>query len=150
MSRGNEAPLVTADWIADRLDDPGVRLVEVDVSPASYDQGHIPGAAFWDAYADLRDASYQPVERVELERLICRSGIERETALVFYGYGAALGYFLMKAHGHPDVRMLAGPRDQWSDAGGAWSTEVEAGAPAPTVSRTRAPRSSRPDTTFRP
>jgi thiosulfate/3-mercaptopyruvate sulfurtransferase len=130
MSRGSEAPLVSADWIADRLGDPGVRLIEVDVSPAAFEQGHIPGAAFWDAYADLRDTSYQPVERAELERVVSSSGIEGDSTVVFYGYGAALGYFLMKAHGHADVRMLAGPRDQWSDAGGAWRTEVQASEPS--------------------
>ena len=32
----------------------------------------------------------------------------------------------MRAHGHPDVRMLDGPRERWLDAGGAWSTEARA------------------------
>lgn len=130
MSRGSETPLVIADWIADHLGDPGVRLIEVDVSPAAYEQSHIPGAAFWGAYGDLRDVGYQPVERAQLDRLVSSSGIEEDSTVVFYGYGAALGYFLMKAHGHPEVRILAGPRDQWSDAGGTWSTEVLAGEPS--------------------
>ncbi len=118
--------LVAAEWIANRLDDPGVRLVEVDVSPSAYRQGHIPGAVFWDAYADLRNESYEPVGRAELEELISLSGVDEDTTLVFYGYGAALGFWLMRAQGHVDVRMLAGSREQWSEAGGAWSAEVPA------------------------
>ena len=98
--------------------------MEVDVSPAAYGQGHIPGAILWNAYADLRDASYLPVEHSELERLLSRSGITPDTTLVFYGYGAALGFCLMKAHGHADVRMLDGSREQWPQSGATWSTEV--------------------------
>lgn len=125
MSQASTAQsLVTPEWIADRFDDPRVLLVEVDVSPAAYQQGHIPSAVLWNAYGDLRDESYQPLGRAELEDLISRSGVDEDTTLVFYGYGAALGFWLMKAHGHADVRMLAGPREQWSDAGGAWSTEA--------------------------
>jgi len=127
---GTEFPLVDAEWIADHFEDPKVRLIEVDVSPATYERGHIPGAALWNAYGDLRGESYQPVERAELEKLISRSGIEEDTMLVFYGYGAALGFWLMKAHGHSGVRMLAGPREQWSEAGGVWSTEASAGEPS--------------------
>lgn len=52
---------VDVDWIAAHVGDPGVRLVEVDVSRAAYDQGHIPGALLWNAYSDLRDESYKPV-----------------------------------------------------------------------------------------
>jgi len=37
----------------------------------------------------------------------------------------------MKAHGHKDLRMLAGRRDQWVEAGGEWTTEV----PQPEESR---------------
>ncbi|MBA3842337.1 MAG: hypothetical protein H0X39_06915 [Actinobacteria bacterium] len=42
-------PLVDVDWIAAHLTDPNVRLVEVDVSPAAYSEGHIPGASLWNA-----------------------------------------------------------------------------------------------------
>lgn len=112
------------DWIAAHLDNPGVRLIEVDVSRAAYDEGHIPGAVLWNAYADLRDTNYRPVGLGELERLLSRSGVSRETCVVVYGYSAPLGFWLLKAHGHEDVRMLMGARDQWAEAGHEWSTEV--------------------------
>lgn len=59
-----------------------------------------------------------------LERLLSRSGISPATSVVVYGYGAALGFWLLKAHCHEDVRMLIGPRDQWAQAGHVWSTDV--------------------------
>ena len=79
---------------------------------------------FWNAYTDLRDADYRPIEHEQLERLLSRSGVMPDTTVVFYGYGAALGFWLMKAHGHNDVRMLVGSREQWAQAGGQWSTDV--------------------------
>lgn len=121
------------DWIAAHLDDPGVRLVEIDVSRAAYDEGHIPGAVLWNAYSDLRDPNYKPVELAELERLLARSGITPETCVVTYGYSAPLGFWLLRAHGHEDVRMLMGPRDQWPQMGHEWSTD------APTLAETARP-----------
>ena len=116
--------IVDLQWIVDHVDNPNVRIVEVDVSPGAYEQGHIPGAVLWDAYTDLRDSAYRPVPPPELRRLFSRSGIAPGTTVVVYGYAAALGFWLMKAHGHRDVRMLVGPRDQWSEAGEPWSTET--------------------------
>jgi thiosulfate/3-mercaptopyruvate sulfurtransferase len=123
-SVGNEEPIVDAAWVAAHLDEPNVRLVEVDVSRAAYDEGHIPGAVLWNAYSDLRDSTYIPIGHAELERLLSRSGLAPDTTVVFYGYGAMLGLWLMQAHGHRDTRVLAGPRDQWTLAGGRWTTEV--------------------------
>ena len=45
---------VDTEFIAAHLADPSVVLVEVDVSPAAYESGHIPGAVLWNAYTDLR------------------------------------------------------------------------------------------------
>ncbi len=74
MTRLKEQSDVTVDiqWIVAHVDDPNVRIVEVDVSPGTYEQGHIPGAVLWDAYADLRDSAYRPVPPPELRRLFSR------------------------------------------------------------------------------
>ncbi len=122
-------PIVDATWVAGHRRDQGVRLVEVDVSRAAYDQGHIPGAAFWNAYGDLRDPTYQPIAREAFADLLARSGIDIASTVVVYGYGAALGFWLLTANGLPDVRMLDGPRDAWVQAGEMWSTDEP---PAPT------------------
>ena len=116
--------VVDVDWIAARVGDASVQLVEVDVSRAAYDQGHIPGAVLWNAYADLRDADYRPIGQAELSGLLSRSGITPETTVVAYGYGAPLGFWLLKAHGHANVRLLMGSRDQWAQSELGWSTDV--------------------------
>jgi len=123
-SVAERGPIVDAPWLAEHGRDPTVRIVEIDVSRAAYDAGHIPEAVLWNAYSDLRDANYRPIGRTEMERLLSRSGVTPESTLVFYGYGAVLGFWLMKAHGHDDVWMLAGSREQWAQAGGEWSVAM--------------------------
>ena len=123
-SESRNGSTVDVEWIAAHLGDPDVRLVEIDVSRAAYDEGHIPGAVLWNAYADLRDPNYKPVGLAELERLLTRSGITPDTCVVTYGYSAPLGFWLLQAHGHEDVRMLMGPREQWAQMGHEWSTDV--------------------------
>ncbi|MBV9612894.1 MAG: hypothetical protein JO091_10490, partial [Acidobacteriaceae bacterium] len=39
--------LVEAAWLAERLNDSSLRIVEVDVDTGAYDVGHIPGAIAW-------------------------------------------------------------------------------------------------------
>jgi thiosulfate/3-mercaptopyruvate sulfurtransferase len=116
-------PLVDTGWIADRLDDQSVSVIEVDVLPTAFREGHIPGAQLWNIYVDLRGPGYAPVGTPELEQLLSRSGVSPETTVVFYGYGAHLGYWLLTSHGHRDVRVLDGPRERWIDAGGDWSVD---------------------------
>ena len=115
--------LVGPGWIAARSGDPSVRVVEVDVSPAAFDAGHIPGAAFWNAYGDLRPVEYRPLNPSEFADLLSRSGISPDATVVFYGYGAYLGYWLMRSHSHEKVHLMGGPRDRWPKAGHAWTTD---------------------------
>ncbi|HEY8028493.1 MAG TPA: rhodanese-like domain-containing protein [Gaiellaceae bacterium] len=120
-------PRVAPDWIAGHLGDPAVRIVELDVSPAAYNDGHIPGAVLWNAYGHMRRPDYTLVGDDVLADLLERSGITNDTTVVFYGYGAHLGYWLLRSRGHSDVRFMDGPRDQWS---GDWSDAVPAHARA--------------------
>jgi thiosulfate/3-mercaptopyruvate sulfurtransferase len=121
--------LVDPRWLEDHLLDPHVRVVEVDVSPSAYGDGHIDGAVLWNIYADLKDASYRLMDAAALERLMARSGIGPDSTVVFYGYAPALGLWLMKLYGHPDVRILDCSRDTWRAAGRRWS--AAAAEPAP-------------------
>jgi len=111
-------------WLAEHLNDPGVRVVEVDVSRAAYAQGHIPGAVLWNAYADLHHADYSPLDRQEFEELLSRSGLSPDATIVFYGYGHYLGCWLMKAYGHERALVLHGTREGWRDAGLPWTTDL--------------------------
>src|SRR5258708_5630757 len=123
--------LVSADWLAARLDDPDVCVIEVDVSRAAYDDWHIYGAVLWNIYTDLKTAEYHPVDTESLERLVNRSGIRPDTTVVFYGYAPAVGLWLMKLFGHRDARILDCSRDTWRTHGHPWGrTATE---PAPTT-----------------
>ena len=116
-----EDVLVTAEWLAARLSDPKVRVVEVDVSSDGYDDWHIDGAVMWNVYRDLKDADYCLVETAGFESLLARSGIRPESTVVFYGYAPAMGFWLMKLYGHLDVRILDCSRDAWRANGHPWS-----------------------------
>ena len=43
----NPDSLVSTQWVADHGSDANVRLVEVDVDTAAYEQGHVAGAVGW-------------------------------------------------------------------------------------------------------
>src|ERR1700686_3091904 len=88
--------LVEPEWLERHLNDPGLRIVAVDVSPAAYGEGHIPGAILWNVYKDLKDADYRLVDQAAIERLFERSGITPESDLVFYGYAPAMGFWLVR------------------------------------------------------
>jgi thiosulfate/3-mercaptopyruvate sulfurtransferase len=112
-----EPVLVDPHWLAPRLQDPELRVVEVDVSRTAYDDWHIEGAVLWNIYADLKDAGYRTVEAAALERILARSGIGPDSAVVFYGYGPALGFWLLKLYGHARTHILDCSRDTWRASG---------------------------------
>src|SRR5207249_9517782 len=39
--------LVSTEWVAQHRNDPGLRLIEVDVDTTAYDSGHLSGAVGW-------------------------------------------------------------------------------------------------------
>ena len=111
------APLVDADWLKAHLDDPLVRIVEVDVNPAAYQEWHVAGAALWNIYADLKSPEYQTIGPIAFRALLQRSGITSASTVVFYGYGPALGLWLMEYYGHTGARILNCSRDTLRDEG---------------------------------
>jgi thiosulfate/3-mercaptopyruvate sulfurtransferase len=116
--------LVDAQWLEERLDAPELRVVEVDVSPKAYNEGHITGAVLWSIYQDLKSSDYQLVDNTAIEALIARSGIGPDSVVVFYGYAPAMGFWLMKLYGHADVRVLDIDRGTWQREGRAWTNDV--------------------------
>jgi len=135
--------LVDPEWLHAHLSDPRVRVVEVDVSAAAYDDWHIDGAVLWNIYADLKDADYRLARTTALERLVARSGIGPDSTVVFYGYAPALGLWLMKLYGHPDVRILDCSRDAWR-AGGFRSSTAASAPPATEPPATEPPATEPP------
>ena len=107
--------LVSTDWVAQHATDAGVRVVEVDVDTAAYDQGHIPGAAGWNWTTQLCDTLVRDIVPVnKLEELLGSTGIDNKTAIILYGdnnnWFAAWAFWQFKYHGHKDVRLMNGGR----------------------------------------
>lgn len=117
-------------WVASHLNDPGVHIVEVDVSRVAYAQGHIKGAILWNAYTDLHHADYSPVDRSEFEELLRRSGLTPEATIIFYGYAPSLGFWLVKAYGHQRALVLKDTRQGWQKADRPWTTALSEPTPS--------------------
>src|SRR5438552_17868626 len=47
--------LVSTEWVAQHRNDPGLRLIEVDVDTTAYDSGHLSGAVGWNWQSLLND-----------------------------------------------------------------------------------------------
>jgi thiosulfate/3-mercaptopyruvate sulfurtransferase len=137
--------LVTTDWVAQHATDAGVRVVEVDVDTAAYDQGHVPGAAGWNWTTQLCDTLVRDIVPADkLEALLGQSGIDNQTAIVLYGdnnnWFAAWAFWQLKVYGHEDVRIMDGGRKKWLAEGRDLSTDKPS-FPAKTY-KTKAPDNS--------
>jgi thiosulfate/3-mercaptopyruvate sulfurtransferase len=127
MSR--ETSLVDADWVAERLEDPTVVLVEVDEDTSSYARGHIPGAVRVDWRDDLQDPVRRDfVSREQFEALMSARGIGNDDTVVLYGgnnnWFAAYAYWYFTLYGHADVRLLDGGRKKWELDGRELTADV--------------------------
>jgi thiosulfate/3-mercaptopyruvate sulfurtransferase len=116
MSR--ETALVTADWVAENLNNPAVVIVEVDEETALYAQGHIENALTFNWREDLQDGLRRDIISKEgFEALLSKSGIANDTTVILYGgnnnWFAAYAYWYFKLYGHQDVRLLDGGRKRW-------------------------------------
>lgn len=110
--------LVDADWVQAHLNDPKVRLIEVDVNTKGYDEGHIPGAVGFNWQTELQDQVVRaPIDKQTLERLLSSAGVSNDTTIVLYGdnnnWFAAWALWILKYYGHNDVRLLDGGRVKW-------------------------------------
>ncbi|MCG8458933.1 MAG: sulfurtransferase [Holophagales bacterium] len=130
-TRGYVRPetLVTTDWVAEHLEDPGVRLVESNEDPLVYPSGHIPGAVEVDWTRDLNHQLRRDyLDREGFEALARRIGITSETTVVFYGdknnWWACYAYWVFHLFGHTDARILDGGRLKWQNEGRELTREV--------------------------
>ena len=139
--------LVSTDWAAEHLNDPKVRLVEVDVDTTSYFQGHIPGAVGWNWQTQLQDNIRRDlIQKAVFEQLVGESGISNDSTILLYGdnnnWFAAYAFWQLKYYGHQDVRLINGGRKKWVEEKRPLTTE----APKITPARYRA---SVPDESIR-
>jgi thiosulfate/3-mercaptopyruvate sulfurtransferase len=113
---------------AEHLNDPKIRLVEVDVDTSAYDQGHIPGALGWNWQSQLQDNIRRDlIDQKALESLLGQSGISNDTTILLYGdnnnWFAAYAFWQLKYYGHKDVRLINGGRKKWAEEKRPLTTE---------------------------
>jgi thiosulfate/3-mercaptopyruvate sulfurtransferase len=121
--------LVSTDWVAQHAKDPKVRVVEVDVDTAAYNEGHVPGAIAWAWNTQLCDTVKRDIlSKEQFEELMRSSGIDNDTTVVIYGdnnnWFAAWALWQAKIYGHKDVRLMNGGRKKWLAEGRELSLEV--------------------------
>lgn len=110
--------LVSADWVEENLNTPGIVIVEVDEDTSAYDTGHIEGAVKIDWKKDLQDPVRRDfVNREQFSDLLSARGIGNDDTVVLYGgnnnWFAAYAYWYFKLYGHQNVKLLDGGRKKW-------------------------------------
>jgi len=155
---GTDRDFVEVDWLARRLDDARVRVVDarsvphgapVHMQPGreQYAAGHIPGAIYLDYADDLSDPATPYAARVAppalFARVMCESGIGNDTIVVAYDAGtipfAARIVWMLRYYGHDTAFVLAGGLPAWTAAGHALSTGSPVVRPATFTPRAHAP-----------
>jgi len=114
----NPDVLVDTDWLDEHLDDPSVRVIEVDEDTTAYDKGHLRGAVGWDWSTDLHTkVGRDYLSQRELAVLLSEAGVGPDTSVVLYGgnnnWFAAYAYWILKLRGFDAVRLLNGGRKKW-------------------------------------
>jgi thiosulfate/3-mercaptopyruvate sulfurtransferase len=126
--RGYARPELLAEtgWLADRLADPRVRVVDAR-SADQYAAGHIAGAVHMDGFGYLPRAENGDMGSPEhFARLVGELGIDNDTTVVVYDtpmqrMGMVAWAFLY--YGHADVRILDGGVAKWLAEGRTLETE---------------------------
>jgi thiosulfate/3-mercaptopyruvate sulfurtransferase len=114
----NTDSLVETDWLEEHVDDPNVRVVEVDEDTTAYEKGHIRGAVGWNWTTDLHaKVGREYIGKDELSELLSRAGVGDGTTVVLYGgnnnWFAAYAYWILKLRGFDGVKLLNGGRKKW-------------------------------------
>jgi thiosulfate/3-mercaptopyruvate sulfurtransferase len=114
----NPDALVETDWLEANVNDPGIRVIEVDEDTEAYDKGHIEGAVGWNWTTDLHaSVGRDYVDQARLSDLLSKAGVGPDTTVILYGgnnnWFAAYAYWLLKVRGVDNVKLLNGGRKKW-------------------------------------
>jgi thiosulfate/3-mercaptopyruvate sulfurtransferase len=129
--RGYARPAVLVDtqWVADHLNDPGVRIVESNEDQLLYPSGHIPGSVQVDWARDLNDQVRRDyIDKANFEALMSKIGAMKDTAIVFYGdknnWWATYAFWVFQLFGHTNARVMDGGRLKWEKEGREMTRDV--------------------------
>src|SRR3954462_5050991 len=132
MTFSSDDPLVSTDWLASHIDDPGVRVVDASfkmpgVLPLPIDDhlaAHIPGAVFFDVDAvsdHAVDLPHMYPDDAQFAADIGALGISSGDTVVVYDAGgwvaAPRAWWMFLSFGHADVKVLDGGLKKWLNEG---------------------------------
>ena len=114
----NPDALVETDWLEEHVNDPDIRVIEVDEDTEAYEKGHIQGAVGWNWTTDLHtEVGRDYVDQAELSELLSAAGVSSDTTVILYGgnnnWFAAYAYWVLNLRGFDDVKLLNGGRKKW-------------------------------------
>ena len=159
----NYDSLVSTDWLAEHLDDPSLRIVDIRgyvkkrdlgngrqeaeylAARDEYDEAHIPGAVYIDWIRDITDPENPvPVQIAPPDRftaLMGSLGIGDDTHVVVYdhagGQFATRLWWALSYYGHDHVSVLDGGFRKWTAEGRPITAEVPNPGPAAFAPRPR-------------
>ena len=135
------SPIVSPDWLEERLLEPGLVVLEVsryEADEAVYFQGHIPGAryVFWKDFC-WDDTDREFPDSAEMARRLGALGVGDDTTLVLVGDSiqfATYPYWVLTMAGvADDVKVLDGGHQTWELQRRPMTTEL----PDPPVTAVR-------------
>jgi thiosulfate/3-mercaptopyruvate sulfurtransferase len=127
-------PLVSTEWLAAHLDDPGVKVIDATfklpgVLPLPVDDylaAHIPGAVFFDVDAVSDHNNPLPhmyPDAAQFARDVAALGISTGDTVVAYDSGswvaAPRAWWMFLSFGYPNVKVLNGGLKKWVGEGRA-------------------------------
>ena len=130
-------PMVSTAWLADHLSDPGVKSADATWfmpgdprdAKAMFEQGHIPGAVFFDIDALSDQSSGLPHMLSEADTFGARVGdlgLGDDDAIVVYDahglFSAARAWWNFRVMGHRQVFVLDGGLPHWKAEGRSLET----------------------------
>ena len=127
----NPNALISTASLEDRLNDPGLAIVEVDEDTAAFEGGHLPGATSLNWQTELHALPQRDfVTAPDLASLLAAKGISDDQTIVLYGgnnnWFAAYAYWLFRYRGIDNVKLLDGGRLKWELEDRAMTKEASA------------------------
>lgn len=145
--------LVSTDWLAAHLDDPGVRVLDAtthlpprpdfslyDVVPgaADFEKAHIPGAAYVDIEHEISEPHprlhFMLPESQRFAEVMARLGVSDDALVVCYAtafhWWATRLWWMLRVFGHDRVAVLDGGFQKWQAEGRPVETGPAVARPA--------------------
>jgi thiosulfate/3-mercaptopyruvate sulfurtransferase len=131
----NPDVLISDEELEAKLNDPSIRVIEVDEDTTLYNKGHIPGAIAWNWKTELHDPLRREfIDQKQLASLLKKSGVGPDTTVVLYAgnnnWFSAYTFWLLRYLGFDNVKLLNGGRKKWELESRELTADVPDVAPA--------------------